>query len=120
MNKYLLIVILNLPIAIIGILWSTASYKTKSMTKKRYRLEVLFWVLIVISLISIEPIYNILIRANLTDSSPLSLIDIAALTLIVFCLFLIERLQEKITDLNKKFSTLHEEIVILKAEENIE
>lgn len=115
MSKYLIIILLNLPIAVMGILWSTVSYKTKSMTKKRYRVEIVSWVIIVLGLISIEPIYNKLIQAGLTDSAPLSLVDVIALTLIVLSLFLIGRLQEKITALNKKFSILHEEIVIAKS-----
>ncbi len=115
MSKYLIIIFLNLPIAIMGILWSTVSYKTKAMSKKRYKLEVASWVIIVLGLVSIEPIYNKLIQLNLTDSAPLSLIDVIALTLIVLSLFLIGRLQEKITILNKKFSILHQEIVIAKS-----
>ena len=112
MSKYLIIVLLNMPVIVMGILWSTVSYKTKKMSRKRFVTEVAVWLAIGTSLILIEPIYNSLIRNGLTDSPPLSLIDVIILTLLVLCLFLIERLQEKITLLNKKFSLLHEEIVI--------
>jgi len=112
MSKYLIIILLNMPVILIGILWSTVSYKTKKMSKKRFATEVVVWLLIGTSLMLIEPIYNSLIRNGLTDSPPLSLVDVIILTVLVLCLFLIERLQEKITLLNKKFSLLHEEMVI--------
>jgi hypothetical protein len=111
-NKYALLVIVNLPILIIAILGAITSYKTKRSSKRRCIVEVAFWCAVGVLLICIEPIYNALVRHNLTNSAPMSIFDLVLLTLFILCLLLIRKLNEKVTELNKKLSKLHENIVI--------
>ena len=112
MNKYVLLVIINTPLLLIGILSAVSSYKTKRISQKRCIAELLFWISVGALLICIEPIYNTLIHLKLTNSAPMSIFDIVLLTLVIFCLLLIKQLNEKMTMLSRKIARLHESIAI--------
>ncbi len=112
MSKYVLLILINLPLLAIGIIDAVSSYKTGRMSRRRCIVQLLFWISIGVGLMLLEPIYNTLIQYNLTNSAPLSLFDIVLLTLLLFCLFLIKKSNETITRLNRKISRLHESIVI--------
>lgn len=112
MSKYVLLILINLPLLVIGIIDAVSSYKTGRMSRRRCIVQVIGWLSIGVGLMLLEPLYNTLIRYNLTNSAPLSLFDIVLLTLLLFCLFLIKKSNETITRLNRKLSRLHESIVI--------
>ena len=76
-----------------------------------------FWVSISVALFFAQPLYNALVEHNLTDSQPMSLFDIALLTIIIFCLLLIKSSNERITQLHKKISRMHENLAISSADE---
>lgn len=112
MNKYILLLLLNLPLLLVGILGAITSYKTSRISRNKCVVQVVSWLLVGIGLLCVEPVYNALIRNSLTDSPPLSLFDIALLSALLFCLLLIKQANEKIDLLGKKFSRMHENIVI--------
>jgi hypothetical protein len=118
MNKYLLLLLINTPLLAIGILEALSGYKTNRISRRRCIVQVLFWLSVAVVLVLMEPIYNTLIRFNLTNSTPLSIFDIVLLTLLLFCLFLIKKSNESITRLNRKISRLHESLVISEAQRN--
>lgn len=115
-DKFLLLILINLPIVLIGVTGAIASYKTSLTSKKRCVVEIIFWLLVGIGLIIIEPVYDALIASNLTDSGTMSIFDIALLTLLLLSLLLIVRGNEKMSAMNKKLSRLHEHIAIKDAE----
>jgi hypothetical protein len=107
-NKYALLVIINIPILLIGIIGAITNYKTSRISKQRCALQVVLWLLIGAAFVSVEPIYNSLIRHHLTESAPMSIFDMVLLTGIAFCLLLIKQANERIMMLNKKLARLHE------------
>lgn len=117
MSKYLLLVLINAPIVLIGIVRAITRYKTKParISKNKAVYEVLFWLSIGVALSFAQPIYNALVRYNLTDSTPMSLFDVAVLTLFVFALLLIVETNEELTSLKKTVSRLHEKLAIMDA-----
>ena len=117
MSKYVLLVLINLPLLIIGVVSALTHYNTKRISKRRMIVEVAFWASIGIALVFAEPLYNALIENNLTDSQPMSLFDIALLTIVIFCLLLIKSSNERITQLHKKISRMHENLAISSADE---
>lgn len=119
MSKYLLLVLINLPIVLIGVVRAITRYKTKParISRNKCIIEVVFWLSIGVALSFVEPIYNTLIRHNLTDSPPMSLFDVLVLTLFVFCLLLIVEVSEELTALKKTISRLHEKLAIVEADE---
>ena len=112
MSKYILLLLINVPLLTVGILEAVSGYKTKRMSRRRAVVQVIFWLSVGTGLVLLEPVYNALIRFNLTNSTPLSIFDIVLLTLLLFCLFLIKKSNDTISRLNRKISRLHESIVI--------
>lgn len=112
MSRYVLLIILNAPVLLLGIVGALTNYKTSRISRRRCYWQVIFWVLVGVGLVFVEPAYNILIRHNLTNSTPMSLFDIVLLTGIIFCLLLIKSTNEKLAILTKKFSRMHENLVI--------
>lgn len=111
-SKYALLVLVNLPLIIIGIVSAVTGYKTSRISKKRCVVEVAFWLLVGVALSLVEPVYNALIKHNLTDSQPMSIFDMVLLTLILFCFLLIKNANERASHLAKKISRMHENLVI--------
>lgn len=117
MNKYAILILINLPLLIIGVIGAITSYKTKRISKKRMRAELVVWLVIAVGLIFVEPFYNVLIRANLTDSPSMSIFDMVLLTSLLFCLLLIKNSNEKLNLLNRKISRMHEHLAFRSDEE---
>ncbi len=115
MSRYVLLIIINLPLLLAGIISAISSYKTGRISKKRSITEVLFWVTVSVGIIFIEPVYNTLLRHGLTNSTPMSLFDIVLLTLLLFCLLFIKQANEKSDLLNKKITRLQESWAISQA-----
>lgn len=111
-SKYALLVLINVPLIAIGIIGAVTGYKTSRISKKRCAAEVTFWLLVGVGLSLVEPLYNTLIKHNLTNSEPMSIFDMVLLTLILFCFLLIKQANERTTQLAKKISRMHENIVI--------
>jgi hypothetical protein len=112
MSRYLLLVIINAPLLLVGIIGALTHYNTKRISKKRCYAEVAFWVVLGIGLCLAQPAYNALIRHNLTNSEPMSLFDMILLTFIIFCLLLIKSSNEHTAELHRKISRMHERIAI--------
>jgi hypothetical protein len=119
MSKYLLLVLINAPIVLIGMARAITRYKTKParISKNKCVIEVVFWLSIGVGLIFIEPLYNELIHHNLTDSPPMSIFDVVLLTLFIFCLLLIVETNEELTAQRRTISRIHEKLAIVEAQE---
>lgn len=115
MSKYLLLVLINAPVVLVGVVRAITRFKTKParISKSKCIAEVVFWLAIGVGLSFVEPIYNTLIRHNLTDSPPMSLFDVALLTLFVFALLLIVETNEEMTTLKKTVTRIHERLAIV-------
>lgn len=117
MSKYVLLVLINLPVVLIGIVRAITRYKTKParISRSKCILEVLFWISIGLGLSVVEPVYNTLIQHNLTNSPPMSLFDVVLLTLFVFALLLIVETNEELTALKKIVTRIHEKLAMMDA-----
>jgi hypothetical protein len=117
MSKYAILIIINVPLIAVGIISAITDYKaSRIITKRKCMLLILFWLLIGFGLILVEPVYDALIRAHLTDSPPLSLFDIALLTALVFLFFFIMKMNERLDVLNQKLSRIHERLAMISTE----
>ena len=115
-TKYWLLIIINIPLVLAGVVASITSYKTTRITRRRYVFEIIFWLLVGIGLILVEPAYNTLVAHSLTDSPPMSIFDVVMLSAVLFCLVIIKNDRQKIDLLGKKLSRLHENIVLAEEE----
>ena len=94
MSRYLLLVILNTPLVIAGIMNATVAYKLKRTNLRRYMFRVIVWLTIFFGLVFAQPIYNYLFSNNLTQTEPLSLFDVIEVTEIIFVLIIANQARE--------------------------
>lgn len=118
MSKYIVLILINLPLLLAVLIRTTADYKTRRITKNKYVITTIVWVFVIAALCLIEPFYNILLRSGLTDSPSMSIFDVALLTLLVFAGYLLMRAKQDISELETRVSKLHERIVIVDEEKN--
>lgn len=112
MDKYTLLIILNLPFVIFGLIKAFVMYKEGTVRRVGLFNRLLFWGIILAGLVFAETLYNFLFSNQLTDTTPLSLADVVLVTGIMLALSLCIRLYAKIDILERKVSDLHEELSI--------
>lgn len=118
MDKYSILLVLNLPFVIFGYAKAIIMYKTGVTQRIGLLARIAFWSFILFGLAYAEKIYEYLIRHNLTDTTPLSLADVILVTGVIFSLFLCLRLYTKIDILEKRVSDLHEKLSIESSDKN--
>ena len=112
MSRYLILVILNLPLVFSAILNATVSYKMKHITLRRYIFKLAFWTTVLLALIFTEFLYTFLYSSGLTQTEPLSLFDVVQITGIIYVFFLVNRLYVKVDILERRVQDLHQELSI--------
>lgn len=113
MSRYLLLLILNAPFIILGILSSLVSLKMNKISRRRFSVQLLFWLIIVLGLISAQPLYEWLFSHSLTVSEPLSVFDVIQITAIVILFYISNRSMAKLSVLEKRVQDLHQELSII-------
>lgn len=113
MDKYTLLILLNLPFVIFGYTKALVMYRTGDLQRLGFFVRLLFWTIILLGLVFAESIYNFLFTNSLTDTTPLSLADVVLVTGIIFTLSLCLRLYSRIDALEKRVSELHEKLSVL-------
>lgn len=117
MSRYTLLLLLNLPFILAGILSAVTSYKIGKMQRKRMIVQVLVWIIVLCSLAAAEPIYTWLFSNNLTQTEPLSLFDVVQITAIDIVFYMANRLRLKTERLERRVQDLHQELSIILSEQ---
>lgn len=117
-SRFLILILINLPVVLIGLISAIVAYKTKQTSKRRYLVEVIGWVVVGFGLVMVEPAYNLLVKNNLTASDSMSIFDIILLTLVLICGLFLVKSNEKISSINNKLSRIHEHVAIKDAKIN--
>lgn len=118
MSRYLLLVLLNLPLIVLALMSLLVDYKMKRRSGKKFAVGVIFWVLVLICLAATKYFYDFLFSKNLTDTEPLSLFDVIQITGIILVLFIANRTRQKIETLERRVQDLHQELSIVLSERN--
>jgi len=118
MNKYVVLIVLNAPIAIYALLNVVLAYKLKKMRIVPTVLRVLFWGLILLGIFFVKPVSDFLASKGLTNSPPLSIFDVLLVTGVNMCFILIGRAYSRIAELESKFTQLHEKLSIKLSKDN--
>lgn len=116
MSRYLLLLILNTPFVIAGILSAFVSYKLGRSSRRSMFGRIVFWLAIFIGLMMAQPIYEYLFSNNLTQTEPLSLFDVVQITAAVFVFYVASRARSKVDALERRINELHQELSILLSE----
>lgn len=112
MSRYLLLVLLNAPLIILGITNAVVAYKLDRTSRRRFVFRLVLWLGILAGLIFAEPIYNYLFSKGLTQTEPLSLFDVIQITAIILVLFLANLANSRVATLEKQVRDLHQELSI--------
>lgn len=88
------------------------SFKTNHSTRRRFLVQVLFWLIILSGLVLAEPLYLYLFSHGYTDSESLSLFDVIQITGIVFVFYIANRSRNRLETLEKRVQDLHQQLSI--------
>lgn len=116
MSRYLLLVILNLPLIIIALLSALVDFKTGKISRSKYWIYTITWLGILAGLSFAHLIYEFLFNNKLTISEPLSLFDVIQITGIIIVLFMANRSRIKVEHLERRVQDLHQELSIRMSE----
>ena len=111
--RYLILVLLNLPVVLLALLNLITRYKTKKITHRKFQRQALLWILITLVIVSSFPIYNLIVGREPLESSKLSSFDIVQTTVIVLLIYIINNLRQKVEWTETRLRDLHQEISIL-------
>lgn len=117
MSRYLILVILNAPLLIAAATNTVVGYKLGRMSKRRMLVGVTFWLVLLMGLCLVQPIYEFLFSNQLTETEPLSLFDVLQITGIIFTLFIANRAYGKVDRLERRVQDLHQELSIKLADD---
>lgn len=110
--RYIILVLLNLPIIILALVNIITQYKMEKVEPKRFRFQIIWWIAILIILIGSFPAYNLWSGHALLDSRELSLFDIVQTTAILYLIYIINDHRRKIERSERLIRDLHQEISI--------
>ena len=119
MSRYTILVIFNLPLILAAISNAIVSYKLKHLSLRRFVLKVLFWIVVLLSLVFAESVYNFLYSEGLTQTEPLSLFDVIQMTGVIYVFYLVNRLYVKVDVLDRRTNDLHQELSIRLSDKDI-
>lgn len=111
-SRYLLLLIFTLPFIIAATVSLLTQYKLHKITRTRFVVWAVIWIIILLGLIFAEPIYDWLFLNNLTVSESLSLFDVVQITGIVMLFYIVNRLRQKTEVIERRLKDLHQEISI--------
>lgn len=118
MDKYTILILLNMPFVIFGLLSAFGRFKDGLLGRMSLLLRLLFWGGIAAGIIFAENLYDFLVGKNLTDSPPLSLADVILVTGVSFCFFLSLRIYNRIDQMERRQTELQERLSIILSEKN--
>ena len=110
--RYIILLLLNLPIILLALINFITKYKTSKITKERFKFQVALWVIILVILVASFPIYNILSGNHPLESSDLSFFDIIQTTAIIFLVYIANSQRKRIESADKRLRDLHQELSI--------
>lgn len=113
MSRYLILVLINIPLVAAALLSALVEYKMGKIPRRKFIRQIVIWVLITAGLASAKYVYSFLFSNGLTETEPLSLFDVVQITGIITVLFMANRSRIKLETLEKRVQDLHQELSIV-------
>ena len=110
--RYVILVLLNLPLILIALLTMLTQYKMGRISKRRYYQQISIWLLLLIIIICSFPFYNYLNGHAVLDSHQLSAFDIAQTTAIIYLFYMINKQRQKSELSERRLRDMHQELSI--------
>ncbi len=112
MSRYLLLVLINLPLVVFAISGLIIGFKSRKINTKQLIVRLVFWVALLCALVLVYPLYTYLFEHDLTQTEPLSLFDVVLITAVIALLVSSLRLRSRVDSLEQKVNKLHQEVSI--------
>jgi phage-related holin len=116
-SRYLILLLLNLPLVFIALLSALVDYKMGKLSRKKYFIQLVLWLVILAGIGSAHFIYSFLFSHQLTQTEPLSLFDVIQITGVIVVLFMANRSRIKLEALERRVQDLHQELSIRLSED---
>ena len=110
--RYLVLLLLNLPIILLALLNIITQYKIGKIPRQRFRRQLVLWTLILIVIIGSFPVYNLIVGRPALDSTNLSAFDIVEVTAIIFRFYAVNDQIRKLDQTERRLRDLHQELSI--------
>lgn len=110
--RYVVLLLLNVPIISVALLNLFTRYKLKKITVRRFKIQMMLWVILMVILVLAFPLYNYYTDQPILDSDELSLFDIIQTTAIIFLFYTINNMRQKNEWNEKRIRDLHQELSI--------
>ena len=110
--RYLLLIILNIPIVLLALLNIVTKYKMNKMSKGRFISLLFFWAALSVIIVASFPIYNLFTGRPALQSDQLTSFDIIQTTAIVLLLYAVVSMRQKLDGLETRIKDLHQELSI--------
>lgn len=111
--RYLVLVLLNLPVVLLALINLVTRYKTGRISRRKFQWQILLWTVVTLVIVSSFPIYNLIVSREPFESSKLSSFDIVQTTVIVFLIYTINTLRQKLEWTETRLRDLHQELSIM-------
>lgn len=110
--RYIILVLLNTPVILLALLNIITKYKIGKMSQRRFRRQLLLWLLILTVLVSSFPFYNYFMGRPLLDSTDLSAFDIVQTTVLIGLFYTLNNVRQKADETERRLRDLHRELSI--------
>lgn len=110
--RYILLVILNLPVVAMAVLNVITQHKMGTISSRRFRQQIIFWIILLLVITLSFPIYNLVVGRPVFDSASLSGFDIAEITAIVFLIYAANNLRRKLEQAERRLRDLHQDEIL--------
>lgn len=117
MSRYLILIILNAPLIVFGVVNTIVAYKLRVLNKQQFLLRLILWIVILIGLVFMKSVYDFLFSNDLTRTEPLSLFDVIQITGIIFILLIATRAYTKADQLERQLQEMHQQLSIRLSED---
>lgn len=118
MNKYTILMILNLPFAFYGLFNVLLAYKLKRLRPSKAVLRVIFWSGTILGIVFARQLSTLVYDLALTDSPPFSIFDVVLVTGVMLSFSLVARAHGQIKELEARLDLIHERLSIQNSVKN--
>lgn len=116
--RYILLVLLNLPVILLAITNVLTRYKLGRISRQRFRIQIFMWLIVLTVIIGSFPAFNILSDRQTFDSGELSMFDIVQTTAIILLFYVANNQRQKIEWTERTLRDLHQELSIKLSKKN--
>ena len=110
--RYIILVLLNLPIILLALVNIVTQYKLKKVDKNRFYQQFVVWFILMVLLVGSYPVYNLINGRPPFGSAELSVFDIMQTTGVIYLFYMVNRQRQRIDQNEKRLRDLHQELSI--------